>query len=288
MVRFGWYFNRPPPSPPTAPMHDTPAAPADTGRIAVSRIDGTILAIGLDRPAKRNGFTPEMAVQLADAFTELENDPALRVGLLYGEGEHFTGGLDLPRWAPKMQAREPMFPPGTIDPFDLREPRRTKPVVAAVQGYCWTLGIELMLAADVTVAAHDARFAQLEVLRGVMATGGGTLRIAERAGLGNALLYLLTGDAFDAQEALRMGLVQKLVPAGRQFHEALEIARRIAAAAPLAVRATLRNARIANELGPQAAIAEFDAVQQGLARTADAAEGVAAFRERRAPRFSGS
>lgn len=269
-------------------MSDTTSAPADTGRIAVSRIDGTILAIGLDRPAKRNGFTPEMAVQLAQAFTELENDPALRVGLLYGEGEHFTGGLDLPRWAPKMQAGEPMFPPGTIDPFDLREPRRTKPVVAAVQGYCWTLGIELMLAADITVAAHDARFAQLEVLRGVMATGGGTVRIAERAGLGNALLYLLTGDAFDAQEALRMGLVQKLVPAGRQFHEALEIARRIAAAAPLAVRATLRNARIANEQGPQAAIAEFDEVQQGLARTADAAEGVAAFRERRAPRFSGS
>jgi len=271
----------------TADIAHPETAPSDTGRIAVRRIDSTILAIGLDRPAKRNGFTPEMALQLADAYTELEHDDALRVGLLYAEGEHFTGGLDLPRWAPKMQAGEPMWPQDRIDPFGLREPRRTKPVVCAVQGYCWTLGLELMMAADIAVAAHDARFAQLEVLRGVMATGGGTIRIAERAGLSNALLYLLTGDAFDAQDALRMGLVQKLVPAGTQFDAALAIAQRIAAAAPQAVRATLANARVALELGLHAAVAEHTAVQQGLARTEDAAEGVAAFRERRAPRFTG-
>jgi enoyl-CoA hydratase len=268
-------------------MSETTAAAADTGRVTTRRIDGTILAICLDRPAKRNGFTPEMALQLADAYTELEHDDLLRVGLLHAAGEHFTGGLDLPRWAPKMQAGEPMWPPDRIDPFDLREPRRTKPVVAAVQGYCWTLGLELMMAADIAVAAHDTRFAQLEVLRGVMATGGGTVRIAERAGLSNALLYLLTGDAFDAAEALRMGLVQKLVPAGTQFDEGLAIARRIAAAAPLAVRATLRNARLATEHGPQAAIAEHRAVQSVLARSADAAEGVEAFKARRAPRFEG-
>lgn len=268
-------------------MSDTTAAAADTGRIAVRRIDGTILAIGLDRPAKRNGFTPEMALQLADAYTELERDDTLRVGLLHAEGEHFCGGLDLPRWAPAMQAGEPMWPADRIDPFSLREPRRTKPLVCAVQGWCWTLGLELMMAADIAVAAHDTRFAQLEVLRGVMATGGGTIRIAERAGLSNALLYLLTGDGFDAQEAFRLGLVQKLVPAGTQFDEALAIARRIAAAAPLAVRATLANARLAVEHGPDAAVAEHASVQQRLARTADAAEGVAAFRERRAPRFAG-
>jgi enoyl-CoA hydratase/carnithine racemase len=144
-----------------------------------------------------------------------------------------------------------------------------------------------MMAADIAVAAHDTRFSQLEVLRGVMATGGGTIRITERAGLSNALLYLLTGDSFDAADALRMGLVQKLVPAGTQFDEALAIARRIAAAAPLAVRATLANARLAVEHGLHAAVAEHASVQQGLARSEDAAEGVAAFRERRAPRFQG-
>ena len=268
-------------------MSETIAAQTDTGRIVVRRIDAAVLAIGLDRPAKRNGFTPEMALQLADAYTELERDDSLRVGLLYAEGDHFTGGLDLPRWAPRMQAGEPMWPADRIDPFGLREPRRTKPVVCAVQGWCWTLGLELMMAADIAVAAHDTRFSQLEVLRGVMATGGGTIRIAERAGLSNALLYLLTGDGFDAAEAYRLGLVQKVVPAGSQFGEALGIARRIAAAAPLAVRATLANARLAIEQGPQAAIAEHSAVQQRLARSEDAAEGVAAFRARRAPRFRG-
>jgi enoyl-CoA hydratase len=279
------------PGTPTDPtrdaMSETTAAPPEVGRITVRRIDDTILAIGLDRPAKRNGFTPEMAVQLAQAYTELERDPALRVGLLHASGDHFTGGLDLPRWAPLMQQGVPMWPDELVDPFDLRAPRRTKPMVAAVQGLCYTLGIELMLAADVVVAAHDGKFTQLEVLRGVMATGGGTIRIAERAGLGNALLYLLTGDAFDSAEALRMGLVQKVVPAGTQFEEALAIARRIAAAAPLAVRATLRNARLASERGPQAAFDEFVPVQSALSRSADAAEGVAAFRERRAPRFEG-
>src|SRR5919201_1442833 len=88
--------------------------------------------------------------------------------------------------------------------LDLRDPRRTKPLVAAVQGFCFTLGIELMLAADIVVAADDCRFAQLEVKRGIMATGGATLRMAERAGLGCALLHLLTGDEFGAAEALRL------------------------------------------------------------------------------------
>jgi enoyl-CoA hydratase/carnithine racemase len=269
-------------------MNSTDLGPTPaTGRIRTHRIDEMILAIGLDRPAKRNGFTPEMGEQLCAAYTELERDPALRVGLVYAVGDHFTGGLDLPRWAPLMQAGHPMWPEGSVDPFDLRSPRRSKPVVAAVQGICFTLGVELMLASDIVVAADDCRFSQLEVLRGIMPTGGGTLRIAERAGLGNALLYLLTGDEFGSQDALRMGLVQKVVARGTQFDEALAIARRVAAAAPLAVRATRANALLASEQGPQAAIAAFTRVQRGLAASEDAAEGVAAFSERRPPRFTG-
>jgi enoyl-CoA hydratase len=260
--------------------------PPDTGRIVTRRI-GSVLAIALDRPAKRNGFTPEMAVQLGDAYDALERDPALRVGLLHAEGAHFTGGLDLPRWAESMKAGRSMWGGERIDPLDLREPRRTKPLVAAVQGVCYTLGVELMLAADVVVAADDCRFSQLEVKRGIMATAGATIRIAERAGMGNALLYLLTGDEFDAPAALRMGLVQKVVPPGRQFDEALAIAERIAAAAPLAVRATLASVRLAHEQGPKAAFEEFARVQAGLAASDDAREGVASFVERRPPKFTG-
>lgn len=257
------------------------------GRILTRREHDGLLLIGIDRPAKRNGFTPAMADALADAYTLLEHDAALRVGVVYAEGAHFTAGLDLPRWADRMKQGSGMFGSDRIDPFDLREPRRSKPVVYAVQGVCYTVAIELMLAADIAVAADDCRFAQLEVKRGIMATGGGAFRIAERAGTGNAMLYLLTGDEFDSDTALRFGLVQKVVPAGTQLDEAIAIARRIAAAAPLAVQATIRSARVAREQGPLAAIAQYRDVQRGLASSQDAREGVAAFIEKRPPRFAG-
>jgi enoyl-CoA hydratase len=259
---------------------------ADTGRITTRRI-ADVLAIGIDRRAKRNGFTPEMAYALGDAYTEMERDPDLRVGLLHAEGDHFTAGLDLPRWAGLMKDGVQVWGGERVDPLDLHEPRRSKPVVAAVQGICFTLGVELMLAADVVVAASDCRFTQLEVRRGIMATGGATIRIAERAGAGNALRYLLTGDEFDAATALRMGLVQQVVEPGRQFDEALALAQRIAAAAPLAVQATRLSVRLSADCGPQAAIAAFTDVQSRLAASDDAREGVASFVERRPPVFRG-
>jgi enoyl-CoA hydratase/carnithine racemase len=137
------------------------------------------------------------------------------------------------------------------------------------------------------VAADDCRFSQLEVKRGIMATGGATLRMAERAGLGNAMLHLLTGDEFDAAEALRLHFVQKVVPAGQELDVALAIAEAIAAQAPLAVVATRQSVLKCIEQGPLAAMQEFLSVQQGLSNTADAAEGVASFTERRAARFTG-
>jgi enoyl-CoA hydratase len=165
--------------------------------------------------------------------------------------------------------------------------RRTKPMVVAVKGITYTLGIELMLAADIVVAADDCRFSQLEVKRGIMATGGATLRMAERAGLGNALLHLLTGDEFGAAEALRLNFVQRVVPAGQELDAALAIAQAIAEQAPLAVLATRRNALKAVEEGPMAAMAEFIEVQQRLSKSEDAAEGVRSFVERRPARFTG-
>src|SRR5205085_962675 len=127
------------------------------------------------------------------------------------------------------------------------------------------------------VAADDCRFSQLEVKRGIMATGGATLRMAERAGAGNAMLHLLTGDEFGAAEALRLNFVQKVVPAGEELDEALRIAEAVAAQAPLAVVATRRNVLRAIEQGPLAAMDEFGGIQTLLARTEDAAEGVRSF-----------
>ena len=266
-----------------------PVPPAE-GTIRCS-VQGTILLIGIDRPAKRNGFTPAMLRQLGHAYTRLDDDPALRVGVLHAFGAHFTAGLDLPSFAPLMRSGEKAVPMGLVDPLDLGMPgyrRRTKPMVVAVKGITYTLGIELMLAADIVVAADDCRFSQLEVKRGIMATGGATLRMAQRAGLGNAMLHLLTGDEFDSAQALRLNFVQKVVPVGDELPEALGIAQRIAAQAPLAVVATRQNVLRGLEQGPLVAMDDLVAVQQRLSNSADAAEGVASFVEKRPARFNGT
>jgi enoyl-CoA hydratase/carnithine racemase len=160
-------------------------------------------------------------------------------------------------------------------------------MVVAVQGITYTLGIELMLAADIVVAADNCRFSQLEVKRGIMATGGATLRMAERAGMGNALLHLLTGDEFGSAEALRLNFVQRVVPAGTQLSEALNIAQAIAVQAPMAVVATRQNVLKAVEDGPLVAMHEFITVQKILSNSEDAKEGVQSFIEKRAARFTG-
>lgn len=256
------------------------------GRIS-TELRGRVFLIGIDRPAKLNGFSLKMLRELAEAYTAFEKNEEAWVALLYAQGPHFTAGLQLDQVGPAMQRGEELWPAGSIDPFSLREPKRSKPVVAAVQGITYTIGIELMLAADVVIAAHDCRFSQLEVKRGIMATGGATLRMAERAGWGNAQRILLTGDEFDAATALRLNFIQEIVPAGTQFERALRIAERIAAQAPLAVRATLASTRKFQERGQDAAVAEFRALQQSLSSSDDAREGVASFVEKRAGRFTG-
>jgi enoyl-CoA hydratase len=259
---------------------------SDDGRISTERLD-RVLAIGIERPKKLNGFSPKMLTELAEAFTTFERDQDAWVGLLFAEGANFTAGLELDKVAPVMRERGTVFPVGSIDPLSLRPPLRSKPLVCAVQGICFTLGIELMLAADVVVAAEDCRFAQIEVKRGIMPAGGATIRMVERAGWGNAQRYLLTGDEFGAGEALRLGFVQEVVKTGTQKERALAIARQIAEQAPLAVRASLASSRLAIAHGEHAAIREFNAQQARLMASEDAAEGVRSFLERRRGQFVG-
>lgn len=260
--------------------------PDPDGRIRLEQ-RGALLLIGIDRAAKRNGFTPKMFAELAAAYTRLEEDPELRVGVLYAEGDHFSAGLDMPRCAPLRLEGKPYIPTTEVDPFGLREPVKTKPVVMALKGISFTVAIELMLAADIAIAAENCRFSQIEVKRGIMAGCGATFRFVERAGWGNAMKLLLTGDEFGAAEAYRLGFVQEVVPVGQELIRALEIAERIAEQAPLAVRATMENARTALAQGWQAAYARIATVQQGLYRSEDAKEGVQSFIEKRPGRFVG-
>lgn len=252
------------------------------GQIRTHR-DGHVLEIVIDRPQKYNGFTPEMLSQLSAAFAAYENDPQLWCALVRAEGKHFTAGLQLDRF----DITAPLIERGQLDPLALREPRPTKPVVCAVKGICFTIGIELMLACDIVVAAEGTRFGQIEVKRGLMPFGGATIRMVERAGWGNAMRWLLTGDEFDAAEALRLGFVQEVVAPEDVEARARALAQRIAAQAPLAVQATRRSAELFVEGGPRAATAAFDDQLAALAASEDFAEGVKSFVERRDGDYKG-
>jgi enoyl-CoA hydratase len=248
---------------------------------------GNLFLIGINRPAKRNAFDWSMLQDLAAAFTTYERDPGLRCAVVFAHGDHFTAGLDLADVAPHVAAGELRFTDGLIDPWAITGPARTKPLVVAVQGRCLTLGIELMLAADVVVAASNARFSQIEVKRGIFPFGGATIRFVQAAGWGNAMRYLLTGDEFDATEAHRLGLVQEVVAPGGELERALAIAQTIAAQAPLAVRATLASARTAVRQGFDAAAKDLMPAVMTLMQTEDAVEGFMSFVERRPAEFKG-
>lgn len=249
-------------------------------------VRGHVYLMGYNRPEKLNGLTPKMFEELTAAYNELENNDELRVGVLFAHGKHFTAGLDLPKFREAMKSGKSSAPVEGVDVYALHR-GCSKPIVAAVQGITYTAGIEMVLAADIVVAASDCRFSQLEPKRGIMAAGGATVRFVERGGWGNAMYHLLLCDEFNAEEARRIGLVQEIVEPGKQLDRAMEIAERIAGLAPLAIRATKANALKYAKKGEEAAIAEFPAIRHRLANTNDAAEGVASFVEKRAPKFTG-
>lgn len=256
------------------------------GAVTTERRDH-VFVVGLDRPAKRNAFDLPLWDALCLAWGELDRDDDLRVGVLHAHGDHFTGGLDLPQWGAAFSSGAWHIPDGGIDPLGLTGPRVRKPVVVAVQGTCLTIGIELMLAMDIRIAAANTRFGQIEVKRGIYPVGGATLRFPREVGWANAMRWLLTGDDFDAQEALRIGLVQEVVEPGRQLERALALAGAIAAQAPLGVYATLASSRAALPTAEHAAAARLMPDLVPIMTSADVAEGLRAFLERRPGRFSG-
>lgn len=226
--------------------------------------------------------------QLAEAYRQLEDDHDLRCGVVYGEGKHFTAGLDLAQWSEKFASGVFSEPENNgIDPLGLTTDPIKKPIVIAVHGICFTIGIELLLATDIRVAADTVRFGQIEIKRGIYPVGGATIRWAMESGWGNAMRYLLTGDEFGAEEAYRMGLVQEVTPLGQHLDKAVEIAETIARQAPLGVYATLKSARLTRKLAEQDAIADLMPTLAEIMKSEDAKEGVQSFVERREAVFKG-
>jgi enoyl-CoA hydratase/carnithine racemase len=246
---------------------------------------GHILKITIDNAAKRNAFSPEMMEQLSDALTHLDEAEDLWVGVICADGDHFTAGLDMPKFFGPTATAKPL-PSDNVDPFGLRKQCR-KPIVTAVQGIVFTIGIELMLAGDIVVAADNSRFCQMEAKRGIAPLGGAHFRYLTRAGWGDAMYHLLLCDEFTAERACKIGLVQEVVPAGQQVERAMALAEIIARNAPLGVQVTKEAGRKFIEAGEAAAIAIIPEIRARVLGTADAREGIQSFVERRTAVFTG-
>ncbi len=258
--------------------------------------DGHVVTVTLNRPEKRNAFNPEMLCLLCDAWDLIDADPDVRVAILTGAGGDFSAGADLDRLVGMMVNGEPPeneFEARIQEDYSLiykgflKEHRLAKPLVAAVEGYCYAGGTEILQATDIRVAGEGAQLAISEVQRGLFPMGGSTVRLPRQIGWTNAMELLLVGDPISGARAAEIGLVGRAVPDGTALAAAVALAERIAANGPLAVQAI------------KAAIVESDALSEavafgremelgiGVMSSRDAREGPKAFLEKRPPQFEG-
>jgi enoyl-CoA hydratase/carnithine racemase len=244
---------------------------------------GAIAIIRLNRPDQRNAVNVALMNELAEAMARLESDDALTVAILTGAGRIFCAGMDLGAFAAGER-------PGITDPAHFAgfvSLKRSKPIIAAVNGGAIAGGFEIALACDMIVAAEGAIFSLPEVKRGIMAAGGGAFRLPRRLPSAIANEMLMTGDPITAERALAFGLVNQVVPAEELVDAALALAGRIAVNAPLALRLTLEIARNSAALGETEAWAANDAAWNRIDTSEDALEGARAFKEKRQPVWTG-
>ncbi|MFF3592872.1 crotonase/enoyl-CoA hydratase family protein [Streptomyces sp. NPDC002387] len=243
---------------------------------------GTTLLITIDRPQARNSVNAVVATLLAKALDELEADPELRTGVLTGAGGTFSAGMDLKA---ALRGESPNVPGRGFG--GVAEVERTKPLIAAVEGWAMGGGFELALACDLIVAAEDAHFGLPEVKRGLIAAGGGVIRLPRRIPYHLAMEFLLTGEPVSGARAGELGLANRVVPTGQAVEQALLLAEQLAANAPLAL-AAVKEVTLAADGAPEAeAFAAQRTVMAGLMASADVREGMTAFAERRTPRWTG-
>jgi enoyl-CoA hydratase/carnithine racemase len=254
-----------------------------------ARVEGQVLVVILDRP-KANAIDVATSRALYAAFSRLRDDPGLRVGILTAAGDRFfSAGWDL-KAAAAGEGIEADHGPGGFagitEFFDIG-----KPVIAAVNGLAFGGGFELVLAADLVVAAEHAEFALTEVTLGLVADAGGLLRLPARLPRAITVEYLLTGRRFTAAEAAQWGLVNRVVPAAELMPAARELAGAICAAAPLAVAAVLEILRRTEGTSVRDGYAVLRSgalpAYRAMLDSEDAQEGARAFAERRQPRWRG-
>lgn len=247
--------------------------------------EGSIAILQLNRPKALNALSFELMGELVKALEDLENDHGIRVIILTGDGPVFAAGADLKEMS-------------QASPVDLILGRRfelwdkirkiTKPIIAAVNGYCLGGGNELAMNCDIIIASQTATFGQPEVNVGIMPGAGGTQRLIRAVGKYRAMEMILTGKSITADEAHRIGLVNRVVPAESLMNEARKIANEIASKPPISIRAA-KEATLKAQDTPLEVGLEFERKSfYTLFATEDAKEGMKAFLEKRKPIFKGN
>lgn len=253
--------------------------------------DEHVLTVTLNRPEARNAFSGEMLVRAYDAWKELDSDPDLRVGILTGAGGHFCSGMDLKalsgqmdqQWSARMGEDSDLHWKALLRHF-----RPSKPIIAAVEGYCVAGGTEILQATEIRVAGESAQFGIAEVRRGLFPLGGSTVRLQRQIAFTNAADLLLTGRMISAAEAKEIGLIGHVVPEGEALTKARELAALISANGPIAVRAVLASMRATAGMTEADGLAEELTHGWPVFSTADAKEGPKAFAEKRPAKFTGT
>jgi enoyl-CoA hydratase len=238
-----------------------------------------VLLITLNRPEAMNAINGALAHQLAAAVTRLDDDPGLTVGVLTGAGRGFSAGMDLKAFA-KGEDISPMV-------SFLRNGAR-KPLIAAVEGFALAGGLELALGCDLIVAAAGVKLGVPEVKVGLFAAGGGVLRLPSRVGYSKAMEMAITGDPITAEEAAELGLVARVAERGGAVAEAMLLAERVAANAPLAVAASKSLVKATQGMTETEFWVHQKPHHSAVFASNDAKEGPRAFAEKRTPRWTGT
>lgn len=259
----------------------------DYTNLVVTR-DKHLATITVNRPKALNVLNRATMAELSAAADELEADESVRCIILTGAGEKaFVAGADIDELKTISSANEGAKFASWGQSILFRIENLSKPIIAAINGHAVGGGCELAMACDIRLAAEHAKMGQPEVSLGLIPGWGGTQRLPRLVGKGRAKWLILTGEIISAQEALRIGLVDFVMPAGQLMNKARELARTIASKAPLAVTWAKRSINVGSETNLSAACA-YEASQFGLVcGTEDRLEGTSAFLEKRSAHFRG-
>jgi enoyl-CoA hydratase len=255
--------------------------------LLIDREDG-VAVLTINRPDKYNALNDDVVAELSEAMDELKADDDVRAVVITGAGDKaFISGADVGMLQGLRTSRDAFANSQRGQAMTLKVENLPKPVIAAINGYALGGGLELAMACDIRLASDTARMGQPEIGLGISPGYGGTQRLPRLVGKGMAKLLILTGDMIDAQEALRIGLVEKVVAQGELLNEAKALATKLAAKSPLTLAACKEAINLGLEVDLKSGLS-IESLEFGvLCPTEDYHEGTAAFLEKRKPTFKG-